>query len=602
MIYTYKNANPMDMAETPYSEHFDDIYFCVEDGLNESRYVFLEQNHLPDRWMDCSQFKICETGFGTGLNFLLTWELFERTARPNQKLIYYSFEKFPLSPEQIQTYLKLWSGEFNGRLEKLVSLYPRRIGGWHRIDVSKNVTLILIFDDVNRALPELKTPVDCWYLDGHAPAENPDMWGVDIYQHMARLSKHGARFATFTAAGHVRRGLREAGFEVQKIKGFGRKRDMSIGVFTGEHKFKSNKNSSQNIAIIGAGIAGAACAYRLREKNIACRVFEKKSIAAMGSGNMRGLCNPRITTTRGPEADFYGPAFQRALELIKDTSSDHDIGRMHSGSIHLMGDDAKGKRFRGFVENWGWHPDHVRYVDKHEVSDIAGIPVLEGGLYMPDSISVSPFKLTHVLLAGLDVLYEEAITLKADSDGWLVNGQSFDAVILAGGHDVLQFPQVSMLPLQKIRGQVTLVKPTTVYERLKTNLCYSGYASVAVDGQAVIGSTFQNWIDDDAIIPTDDDENLMKLACVSPVLADGLEIIGARASFRCAAHDRAPVIGQVKDCKNLYMSTGHGSHGIVSSILAADYLVGKICGDAQILPHSLEKYMSPARFKVLRDM
>jgi len=193
------------MSETPRSEHFDDIYFAAEDGLAERKYGFLEQNNLPAAWENQDRFVIAETGFGTGLNFLCAWTEFEKTATASQHLYYYSFEKHPLSQDEIRKYLNHWSGEFGGRLEKLCALYPYRIGGWHQVMVSPQVTLILIFDDVNRAIPELNTEIDCWFLDGHAPAKNPDMWSETVFKHIGRLSKNGTRVSTFTAAGIVKR-------------------------------------------------------------------------------------------------------------------------------------------------------------------------------------------------------------------------------------------------------------------------------------------------------------------------------------------------------------------------------------------------------------
>lgn len=236
--------------ETPRSKQFDDIYFAVENGLAESKYVFLEHNNLPEGWAGRSCFMICETGFGTGLNFLCAWSLFEETARPDQQLTYISFEKYPLSKDEILEYLAHWSAEFGGRLQKLAELYPLRVGGWHKIRVSERVTLLLIFDDVNRAIPQLKTSVDCWFLDGHAPAKNPDMWSEIVFSNMARLSSNGARLATFTAAGSVRRGLEGAGFKISKERGYGVKRDMTVGEFEGQKCENVSSLSPSKVAVV----------------------------------------------------------------------------------------------------------------------------------------------------------------------------------------------------------------------------------------------------------------------------------------------------------------------------------------------------------------
>lgn len=215
----------------PKSIEFDDLYFSADDGLAESKFVFLDGNKLPETWLKTDRFVICETGFGTGLNFLSAWKLFEETAGPHQSLDFISFEKYPLDAEKIGLYLQPWLGFFGGRLQKLVSHYPPKISGFHRIVLNERVTLTLIFDDINDAIPKLVADVDVWFLDGFKPSTNPDMWSDTVMENMARLSHKGTRLATFTAAGKVRRGLIAAGFSVEKVAGFGRKREMITGCF-----------------------------------------------------------------------------------------------------------------------------------------------------------------------------------------------------------------------------------------------------------------------------------------------------------------------------------------------------------------------------------
>ncbi len=583
------------MVEIPHSEHFDDIYFAVEDGLAESRYVFLEKNNLPDAWLGKDSFVIAETGFGTGLNFLCAWTEFERTAQPQQKLHYYSFEKYPLSGAEIEKYLVQWAHEFGGRLEKLIAHYPMRVGGWHTIYVSPQVTLTVIFDDVNRAIPELDTQVDCWFLDGHAPAKNPDMWSDIVFTHIGRLSVAGARFATFTAAGAVRRGLQAVGFNVSKTQAFGAKKDMTIGVFEGQGKHSGASHSYQKIAVIGGGIAGAAVAAALTREGCDVVVFEKNGIASGASGNVRGLCNPRITALREIESDFYGPAFSRANKLYQDISKHTDIGYVTCGSMHLINDERKDKRYRLFPDNWAWHHDHARVLDPVEASRIAGVDIAQSVLFLPDAAMVCPRAVTEYLVRGIHIIQKDITDIAQTGDGWTVDGQNFDAVVLAGGYEVNRFSQVAHIPLQKVRGQITEVEATPEYNKLKTNLCYSGYASVAENGKAVIGSTFQYWVDDVAVLDADDIENLEKLAEYLPQVAEGLRVIGSRAAFRCAAKDRLPVIGEVAGYKGLYLSTGHASHGLLSAVMAAEMVVVKLCGLPQILPRSVDMLLSSGR-------
>ena len=218
------------MHDVPRSKIFDDIYFSVEDARAETEHVFLKGNRLPERFEDQRDFIICETGFGTGLNFLMAWEVF-REAGNSGTLHFTSFEKYPMNKQEIKEALQPYFQE--NILAEYLDKYPNELEGWKNIQITDDVKLTLIFDDVNSAITELEQPVDAWFLDGFAPAKNPEMWSETLFQNMARLSHERTTFATFTAAGVVRRGLEANGFQVDKVKGFGKKRDMIKGHYLG---------------------------------------------------------------------------------------------------------------------------------------------------------------------------------------------------------------------------------------------------------------------------------------------------------------------------------------------------------------------------------
>ncbi len=221
----------MPRYNVPRSKEFNDVYFFVEDGLAETRYVFLEGNNLPDAWTGQENFTICETGFGTGLNFLAVFKLWLETdeSKRANNLHFISFEKYPLHKDHIEKYLSHW-GELKNVLDKLLTIYPVDLeDGIYKSSVLEEVELTLIFGDMNKNIANLTNKVDCWFLDGFKPSSNPDMWSKTLFKNMARLSCDGTSFATFTAASLVRRELGFHGFDVRKINGFGRKRDMLIG-------------------------------------------------------------------------------------------------------------------------------------------------------------------------------------------------------------------------------------------------------------------------------------------------------------------------------------------------------------------------------------
>ena len=201
------------------SGQFDDVYFSAADGLAETRHVFLEGNNLPAAWQGKDEFVIAETGFGTGLNFLAVWKLFEEAAAPDQKLHFLSVEKYPLPADQARDAISAWD------LPEMPAVRYDEVQ-----EITDRISLEVHTGDANDILQRWDRPVDAWFLDGFKPSSNPEMWTEGIFEHVYRLTKPGGRFATFTAAGFVRRGLQSAGFAVEKIPGFGTKREMLRGV------------------------------------------------------------------------------------------------------------------------------------------------------------------------------------------------------------------------------------------------------------------------------------------------------------------------------------------------------------------------------------
>lgn len=211
----------------PVSVAYGDVYFSRESGLLETEHVFLAGNKLQERLGQADSFTIGETGFGTGLNFLLACRLFEKVARPNAHLHFLSIEKHPLSHADIERALAAFP-EVKTDADELLRSYPPAIPGLHRIHLSEHIHLTLAHGDGAEMLPLLEASVDAWFLDGFAPAKNPDMWNETMFSQVKRLSHIGTTAATFTVAGAVQRGLRAAGFTVEKVKGFGRKREMLV--------------------------------------------------------------------------------------------------------------------------------------------------------------------------------------------------------------------------------------------------------------------------------------------------------------------------------------------------------------------------------------
>ncbi|MEM7507778.1 MAG: tRNA (5-methylaminomethyl-2-thiouridine)(34)-methyltransferase MnmD [Pseudomonadota bacterium] len=205
----------------PIARRFSDPYYSLQDGLAETRHVFLQGNDLPARWTGAREAYVAELGFGTGLNFLAALQLW-RQVSAGGRLHFTSFERYPLAPDQMQRALAPWAElDSTGLLALWPMEGPQDMG---------DAVLEVVIGDARDTLPAWRGQADAWFLDGFAPARNADMWGLDLMQAVFNHTRPGGTFATYTAAGHVRRALSAAGFAVERRAGHAGKRHMSIGV------------------------------------------------------------------------------------------------------------------------------------------------------------------------------------------------------------------------------------------------------------------------------------------------------------------------------------------------------------------------------------
>lgn len=207
----------------PVSTRFDDPYFSLNDGLAETRHVFLAGNQLPDRLRD--GFHVAELGFGTGLNLLALAALWRDMGAPGV-IRFTSFEAFPMAAAEMGRALTAFPA-----LADMAALLVAQWGAGQRISLP-GVQAEIIIGDARQTLPRWQGQADAWFLDGFSPAKNPELWSADLLAEVARHTAPGGTFATYTAAGHVRRALAAAGFAVERAPGHAGKRHMSRGELT----------------------------------------------------------------------------------------------------------------------------------------------------------------------------------------------------------------------------------------------------------------------------------------------------------------------------------------------------------------------------------
>lgn len=591
----------------PVSQQFDDPYFSVENGLEESRYVFLKHNHLPQRWKDHSgEFHIIETGFGTGLNFLMTWQSFaEYKKQPDSRkrdaqknidpetdwLHFTSIEKFPLGKEELQQAMSLWP-ELARFTELLLQQYPLTIPGFHHLVWPEHkVRLTLIFDDVHNALPQLSGPVHAWYLDGFAPSKNPQMWSDSLFQQMRRINNRSpyvrSTVATFTAAGIVRRGIKGAGFDIRKVPGFGRKREMLAGEFSlscgpeqpsfyrekpwlipqlpkiptpaPQAPISNQTPGNDNILVIGAGLAGCSTARALAERGHTVTLIDRLGIGQAASGNPQGGLYIKLAASdNAMHTQFYLTAFQHSLAKVKEISergTDSDLWD-DCGVLQLAYDDKEQQRQQKFLQSNQYPEALITPVTAEEASKLAGCPQNQGGLYFPQAGWAAPAKLCEQLCQHPLIHVEkwDVQSLKQNDDAsWLLedshnNRRKAAQVVIANAYDAKQLLPDAYLPVKRIRGQLSILDSSLVPD-IKTVLCARSYMAPARNGLTCLGATYNLNDDEPEVRAQDHITNLNHLQDFGPAWAetDAESVIQGRVGFRCTTPDYLPMVGCIPD-------------------------------------------------------
>jgi len=352
---------------TPASHTFDYIYFSVDGGLEETQNIFLKANAFPDRWMDKHVFNICELGFGSGLNFLACWDLWAKSAPKSHRLHFISVEAFPWSIDDLHNALQ-HIPTLSHLAEQLIINWPDQVKGVHRLHFD-NITLTLMHMDVRDALAQYDGPgIDAWFLDGFSPAKNPDMWSSEIFEHLARLSADGATVGTFTVAGDVRRGLQNAGFEVEKKPGFGRKRHRLQARYIAKTPRPPSAKLSSRPIIIGSGIAGASIAHAFSHRDIPPIVIDPSlDLSNAASGNPAALVMPRLDLQDRPESRFFLNAYLYATRAYSNAGQ-----VLQTGAVHLAKSEDEHTRFEKIAAQSALSAMDMRLVSKDEAELFLG--------------------------------------------------------------------------------------------------------------------------------------------------------------------------------------------------------------------------------------
>lgn len=609
----------------PYSTQFDDVYFSVspdhpQHGLAETRYVFLQHNQLQQRWQALpadkpSHFVIVETGFGSGLNFLAALQLWREQAPAMAHLHFVSVEIAPFTLQDLQQ-AHAHFPELAGVSQALCQQYRLLQPGINQLEFPEfSVSLTLHIGDSAQVLPALNLKADAWFLDGFAPARNPGMWQPFLFECMARCSRTGTTFATFTSAGLVRRGLSAVGFQVQKTAGFGKKREMLCGVWSAVEQQRAV--ALPKVAVIGAGIAGCSSAWFLASLGCEVHVFDRSEVASGASGNPRGMLYPRLNAEKPLNDQLALRSYSFSLRHYANLDLAEDAFRQ-CGLLQLGASPREHKRVHKVAARYA-HLGLLQQVNAAEASELAGVTLTPDCLYFAEGAWVNPVAACTAMLKHANIhlhTQQEIKTLSREDQGWQLQSATtriteiFDAVIVANATDAATLLPDSGMWLNPVRGQMSMMEAQPALQKLKTILCGDGYLTPSHHGMHAMGATFAPGDSDMTVREEDNLSNLYMISKLSPELnhLPSIKIPYARASSRCGSPDYLPYVGPLLSVstlksvtqeisqfselpapQGLYIHAAHGSKGLLTAPYCAAILARRLLNDAGIpLPQLTE--------------
>lgn len=652
----------------PTATRYQDVYYSKHDGMAESHEVFVAGNQLPEKFAGLGtgqRFTVAETGFGTGLNFLMCWLCWRQNTTSQSRLFFISCERHPLKKADAERALQAWQGtEIEDLCQCLLAQWPEPVAGTHRLVFDNgSVTLDICHGDAEQVFdrcvdnwhPGIRrhyAQVDAWMLDGFAPAKNPELWHDRLYELMAALSHEKTSVSTFTAAGHVRRGLNAAGFTVSKVAGFGRKRERLQGSFNGD---SSNAPAAPKLAwhapmaseqhdviIVGAGLAGCHTARALADRGWQVTVIEKDGVAAGSSGNPVAATFTRLSPHANPLSRFAVLSYLYALRILQN----HPCFDAR-GVLQLIQGDKQRKHWlqlQAYSEHQDWFAclNSSRTLEKLGIDSDTNAADDEQATYpsiwFPSAGTVSPARWCEERLDHPNIKLHCGTELSALEDAgdegkrWRLSSRSGELfysnnVVLCNAHHSAQLIPELGDSIRGIRGQLSeLPEGSTVLGEEAPVICHEGYMIPTLRGSAVIGASYDLDSDRAELKQQDDIDNVQQsetLLAPLGILKQGLNAKPLRAAVRCASRDYLPLVGAMPDLETLssdfealrwdakqavdapgrsiaglYLNLAHGSRGSTSIPLSSEYLASVMHGDPRPIDRDMAETLSPARFLI----
>jgi tRNA 5-methylaminomethyl-2-thiouridine biosynthesis bifunctional protein len=551
----------------PRASDYGDVYFSAEDGLEETKAVFLKGCGLPEAWAGRRNFAVAELGFGTGLNALGLWQLWREVGPRDGWLDLVSIEKHPLDRAAAARAFAAWPA-LSDLANRLLAQWPSRLRGPQRLVFPEDRFAITIYqDDVEAALEQMDGPFDAWFLDGFAPDRNAAMWSQAVFNRIGALSSPGARVGTFTVAGFVRRGLAEAGFEVAKRPGFGRKRERLEAVWPVQPEVRSALRLDGPVAVLGGGIAGASLVHALRARGVDTILIDVTGLSGGASGAPAGLLTPRLEKADRPHVRATLAAFDFAARLYAGRSG------FVAETVHRLPKDAReAERFSVLAD---WMPDHLVWTGKRLI-------LANAGRFDPRALVADLAGDVACVKARIERYVMEPDRVRLfDADG-VCRAEAAHLVIAAGsGAGDFQ------TDLEPSAGQLAVFagEPPAVPVSWGHYACRAG-SGVLVGATHIRGETFG---------PDEVAEASFRAAVAErlPDIRLG-DVLERWSGIRASTPDRLPVVGPLSD--RVSILSGLGSRGFAHAPLLAEDLASQLTGGRAALSRDARAVLAPSRF------
>ena len=613
---------------SPFSPRFGDRYRGEFGGLEQAREVFLKGCGLPQAWAGQPQWCVLETGFGLGLNFLVTWAAWKTDPLRPRLLHFVSTEAFPASAADV-----FRSAQTHPELLPLAQALQRQLWGllpgFHRLVFEGGqVLLSLCIGDAKAMLRESSFEADSVYLDGFSPLRNPDIWDVHTCKAVARCCRRGTRVATWTVARTVRDALAQCGFVLKKVPGTPPKRDNLQGEYQPAWEPKKTlaiaaRRPAARCIVIGAGLAGAAVAASLARRGWQVTVLDAADTPAAGaSGLPAGIMAPHVS----PDDSLLSRLTRAGIRLtLQQAESLLQAGSDWNATGVLEHCVAHSRKLPG-----AWHTGHVladaaqdwsRTASPEQLAD-CGLPPAAPALWHVRAGWIKPARLVQAWLASPGVTWRGTAMvdrLTRQSGVWQALNTaeqelaSAELLVLAAGHASQALAEMAgqtrPLALQAIRGQASWALHELRSASVLPAFPVNGHGSLvpafpSAEGLAwLAGSSFERDNASTEIRPQDEQHNFSQLQALLPSAAQALSHqfnsgeVKSWAGVRCVTPTRLPALGplDVVDLPNLWLCSGMGSRGLTFAALCAEVLAARLHGEPLPIELRLADALLPQR-------